>query len=458
LFASVSTVFEFRDFIKKGELSVIKRNSPTSTSFFKRATYSLIFTIIASVFSFGVSLNSATAAQADEAVLYGVVTDKDGIALSGIKISAIGPAGFENAVSTDNEGAWRIVTKATGAYEISIDENSLPEGQGLTNPERATVKVSVFMLGIDLAIQFPIGVGVEKATRLERAPQLALDGLILGLIIALAALGLNLIFGTTGLTNFAHGEILTMGGILTYYLSSNFGIPVIIAIPLAIFITAALAGWAQNRYLWKPLRKRGTGLIAMMIVSIGFAILVRYFFLFIFGGDTEQLPEYAGQAGLDLGIVSITPKSIITTIFAIIFLILATLWLLKTKMGKASRAVADNPALASASGIDVEKVIRSVWILGAALAAYAGVILTTNQGVSFLMGQDTLLLIFAAATLGGLGTANGALIGSLIIGLLVQLSTLFIPTELKYVGALLVLILILIIRPQGILGKRDRIG
>jgi branched-chain amino acid transport system permease protein len=314
------------------------------------------------------------------------------------------------------------------------------------------------MLGIDLAIQFPIGVGVVKATRLERAPQLALDGLILGLIIALAALGLNLIFGTTGLTNFAHGEILTMGGIVTYYLSSSFGVPVIIAAPLSILITAAGAGWAQNQYLWKPLRKRGTGLIAMLVVSIGFAIFVRYFFLFIFGGDTEQLPEYAGQAGLDLGLISITPKSIITTIFAIIFLILATLWLLKTKMGKASRAVADNPALASASGIDVEKVIRSVWILGAALAAYAGIILTINQGVSFLMGQDTLLLIFAAVTLGGLGTANGALIGSLIIGLLVQLSTLFIPTELKYVGALLVLILILIIRPQGILGKRERIG
>jgi branched-chain amino acid transport system permease protein len=314
------------------------------------------------------------------------------------------------------------------------------------------------MLGIDLAIQFPIGVGVVKATRLERAPQLALDGLILGLIIALAALGLNLIFGTTGLTNFAHGEILTMGGIVTYYLSSSFGVPVIIAVPLSILITAAGAGWAQNQYLWKPLRKRGTGLIAMLVVSIGFAIFVRYFFLFIFGGDTEQLPEYAGQAGLDLGLISITPKSIITTIFAIIFLILATLWLLKTKMGKASRAVADNPALASASGIDVEKVIRSVWILGAALAAYAGIILTINQGVSFLMGQDTLLLIFAAVTLGGLGTANGALIGSLFIGLLVQLSTLFIPTELKYVGALLVLILILIIRPQGILGKRERIG
>ena len=437
---------------------MIRQSSLNSASILKKVVCSLVFAIIAGIFSFGVSLSTATAAQADEAVLYGVVTDKDDLPLPGIGISVIGPSGFEDQISTDAEGAWRIVTKATGAYEISIDENSLPEGQSLTNPERATVKVSVFMLGIELAIQFPIGVGVVKATRLERAPQLALDGLILGLIIALAALGLNLIFGTTGLTNFAHGEILTMGGIITYYLSLSFGLSLIIAIPLAILITAAVAGWAQNQYLWKPLRKRGTGLIAMLVVSIGFAIFIRYFFLFIFGGGTKQLPQYAGQAGLDFGLVSITPKSIITTIFAIIFLILATLWLLKTKMGKASRAVADNPSLASASGIDVEKVIRSVWILGAALAAYAGIILTTNQGVSFLMGQDTLLLIFAAVTLGGLGTTNGALIGSLIIGLMVQLSTLFIPTELKYVGALVVLILILIIRPQGILGKKDRIG
>jgi branched-chain amino acid transport system permease protein len=157
-------------------------------------------------------------------------------------------------------------------------------------------------------------------------------------------------------------------------------------------------------------------------------------------------------------LVNITPKSILTTVIGVLFISGATLWLLRTRMGKASRAVADNPALASASGIDVQRVIRAVWILGAALASYAGVIITVNQGVSFLMGQDMLLLIFAAVTLGGLGTANGALVGSLIIGLFVQLSTLFIPTELKYVGALVVLILILVIRPQGILGKQERVG
>ena len=97
-------------------------------------------------------------------------------------------------------------------------------------------------------------------------------------------------------------------------------------------------------------------------------------------------------------------------------------------------------------------------ILGATLASFAGIMVTVNQGVSFVMGQDLLLLIFAAVTLGGLGTINGALIGSLVIGVSIQLSTLIIPTELKYVGALAILILILLVRPQGILGKKGRIG
>ena len=401
----------------------------------------------------------ASTAHAEPATkLYGVVTDSEGKALPGIGISVVGPEEFSAKVTTDAEGSWEvpIVSKVTFSATINVDD--LPEGQALTNPEKSTVKANVFMLGVDLRLLFPVGPGVVQASLLERSAQLTLDGILLGLVIALAALGLSLIFGTTGLTNFAHGEILTLAGLLTYYLSAIAGLPVLVAAPLAVILGAVISGFLQDKYLWKPLRRRGTGLIAMLVVSIGFAIFLRYFFLFIFGGDTRQLPQYAGQAGLELGLVNITPKSILTSAIGVLFIIGATLWLLRTRMGKASRAVADNPALASASGIDVQKVIRAVWILGAALASYAGVIVTVNQGVSFLMGQDMLLLIFAAVTLGGLGTANGALVGSLIIGLFVQLSTLFIPTELKYVGALIVLILILIIRPQGILGKKERIG
>lgn len=390
--------------------------------------------------------------------LYGVITDSEGQGLPGIGISILGPDGFSSNTATDEQGAWEVAIISKGSFSATINIDDLPEGQALTNPEKSTIKANVFMLGADLRLLFPVGPGVVQASLLERSAQLTLDGILLGLLIGLAALGLSLIFGTTGLTNFAHGEILTLAGLLTYYLSAIAGLPVLIAAPLAVLLGAGISGFLQDKYLWKPLRRRGTGLIAMLVVSIGFAIFLRYFFLFIFGGDTRQLPQYAGQAGLELGLVNITPKSILTSAIGVVFIVGATLWLLRTRMGKASRAVADNPALASASGIDVQKVIRAVWILGAALASYAGVILTVNQGVSFLMGQDMLLLIFAAVTLGGLGTANGALVGSLIIGLFVQLSTLFIPTELKYVGALIVLILILVIRPQGILGKKERIG
>ena len=411
------------------------------------------------VIGFAFSLFLISPAQAETPTkLYGFLTDSDGKALPGIGISILGPDGFSAQVSTNEEGAWEVPIISKGSFSATIDVNDLPEGQALTNPDKSTVKANVFMLGVDLRLLFPIGPGVVQASLIERSAQLTLDGILLGLVIGLAALGLSLIFGTTGLTNFAHGEILTLAGLLTYYLSAIVGLPVLVAAPLAVLLGATISGFLQDKYLWKPLRRRGTGLIAMLVISIGFAIFLRYFFLFIFGGDTRQLPQYAGQAGLEFGLVNITPKSILTSVFGIVFLLGATLWLLRTRMGKASRAVADNPARASASGIDVQRVIRAVWVLGAALASYAGVIITVNQGVSFLMGQDMLLLIFAAVTLGGLGTANGALVGSLIIGLFVQLSTLFIPTELKYVGALIVLILILIIRPQGILGKQERIG
>lgn len=400
-----------------------------------------------------------TPAQAETPTrLYGVITDSEGQALSGIGISVLGPNGFSAEVSSNEAGEWEVPILTNGSFSATINVDDLPEGQALTDPEKRTVRANVFMLGVDLRLLFPIGPGVVQATLLERSAQLTLDGILLGLVIGLAALGLSLVFGTTGLTNFAHGEILTLAGLLTYYFSAIIGLPVLVAAPLAVLFGAVISGYLQDKLLWKPLRRRGTGLIAMLVVSIGFAIFLRYFFLFIFGGDTRQLPQYAGQAGLEFGLINITPKSILTSFIGVLLIIGATLWLLRTRMGKASRAIADNPALASASGIDVQKVIRAVWILGAVLASYAGVIVTINQGVSFLMGQDMLLLIFAAVTLGGLGTANGALVGSLIIGLFVQLSTLFIPTELKYVGALVVLILILVIRPQGILGKKERIG
>ena len=406
----------------------------------------------------GFSTWAASSAAAADSTLIGEIKDVTSTPLSGVRIDVTGPNGFATQVTSDAMGKWQVKVTSTGIYDVTLDQSSLPSGQALTDVTKATRKINVLMLGTAITVLFPIGPGAEKTPILDQSVQLLADGLILGIIIALAALGLNLVFGTTGLTNFAHGELLTLGGLLTYFFSAIAGLPVFAAIPVAVALSAFIGGYLQDRLLWKPLRKRGTGLIAMLVVSIGFAIFIRYVFLFIFGGFTRQLPEFAGQAGLEIGLVNITPKSIMSTSVGLLLLIGATLWLLRSKMGKASRAVADNPALAAASGIEVEAVIRSVWILGAFLAAFAGIMVTLNQGVSFLMGQDMLLLIFAAVTLGGLGTAYGALVGSLVIGVLIQLSTLIIPTELKYVGALFILIIILLVRPQGILGRKERVG
>jgi neutral amino acid transport system permease protein len=217
-------------------------------------------------------------------------------------------------------------------------------------------------------------------------------------------------------------------------------------------------GWLQDRFFWGWLRGRRSGLISMMIISIGVALLLRYLYLYFFGGDTRQYADYVAQPGLDLGAISVAPKNLIMDAVAIVVLIVVSLALVKTRLGKATRAVSTNPSLAAASGINVDAIIRLVWTIGGALAALSGAMLGIFQGVNYQMGFQILLLVFAAVTLGGLGTAFGALLGSLVIGLATQLSTLVIPTELKNVGALVVLIVIILVRPQGILGRRERIG
>ena len=239
---------------------------------------------------------------------------------------------------------------------------------------------------------------------------------------------------------------------------TTFGLNIIIAGPLAILISAGLWGWGQNQFLWKPLRKRGTGLIAAMIVSIGLAITVRYIIVFFFGGAPKSFEQFAGQAPLQIGPVFATPKELILSGLAIVVLTVAVLWLKKSRLGKATRAVSDNPALASASGVNVERVISVVWILGAGLAAFSGVFLGVTQNVVWTMGQYLLLTFFAAVVLGGLGTIGGAIVGSFVVGLTVQLSTLIVPTELKTAAALLLMILLLLVRPQGLLGRRERVG
>ncbi|WP_306826970.1 branched-chain amino acid ABC transporter permease [Catenuloplanes nepalensis] len=307
----------------------------------------------------------------------------------------------------------------------------------------------------------PVGANAPPAestpTVWDRLPNLVYTGVHIGLILALGALGVSLIFGTMGLTNFAHGELITFGALAGFLFNVTVGLPLWLALILAVVVGGAF-GWLQDKFFWGWLRRRRTGLIGMMIVSIGLAMVLRYVFLFQFRGGTQQYADYAAQAGVAIGPLLIAPKNLIMDAVAILVLVAVSVALLKTRLGKATRAVSTNPALAAASGIDVDKIIRLIWTIGGALAALSGVMLGMFQGVNFQMGFQILLLVFAAVTLGGLGTAFGALIGSMVVGIVTQVSTLWVPTELKNVGALAALIIILLVRPQGILGRRERIG
>ena len=151
-------------------------------------------------------------------------------------------------------------------------------------------------------------------------------------------------------------------------------------------------------------------------------------------------------------------KDIFIVVFGALVLIGVASALSMTRLGKAMRAVADNRDLAESSGIDVEQVIKYVWIIGSALAGLGGVLFGLTENIDWEMGFRLLLLMFAGVTLGGLGTAYGALVGSLIAGVFIQMSTLILPGDMKNIGALLALIVILLVRPQGLLGRAERIG
>ena len=348
------------------------------------------------------------------------------------------------------------------SYTVAIDESTLPED---TEPDVLSRTITI-NIDNDQSVTFPIGAAGPGGTGFAaEALQLTVGGIVFSVLLAMAALGLSMIFGTTGLTNFSHGELITFGALVAYAVDKLPGsidiggtdVTVVLAV-IAAFIVSGAFGWLNDKSLWAPLRRRGTGLIAMMIVSIGLSIFLRSIFQYFAGAQSHQYSQYSAVTPWEIGPVLLTPKELVVALLGLAVLFTTTALLQYTRVGKATRAVADNPALSSATGINVERVINIVWIGGAALAGLAGALLGLTQGFDYQIGFKLLLLVFAAVVLGGLGTIWGAIVGAFIIGLFTELVTLFVPAEFKFVGALVVLIVVLLIRPQGLLGKPQRIG
>ncbi|MFS0868137.1 branched-chain amino acid ABC transporter permease [Microbacterium sp. 179-B 1A2 NHS] len=378
--------------------------------------------------------------------------------VAGATVTVTGSEYTGEATTADN-GAWRVpVPSKEGTYTVELDEASLPDG--VTAPEGFEFTQEVeFGATSTITRNFTLGAAERTTTSFwDQFASRAVNGLNFGLMLALAAIGASLVFGTTGLSNFAHGEMVTFGALAALLFAVALDMPIWVAIPLAV-ILSALFGFGMDAGLWRPLRRKGIGTVQLMIVSIGLSLALRYIFQMFVGGGTLNLPGGATSNIPGLGPIRLSITDVISMGVSVVVIIAFAWWLMRTRIGRATRAVSDNPSLAAASGIDVDAVVRIVWIMAAALAGLSGVLWAYfRPGIKWDMGTSILLLIFAAITLGGLGTAFGALVGAIIVGLLVEVSTLWIPSDLKYVGALVVLIVILLFRPQGLLGRRERIG
>lgn len=379
----------------------------------------------------------------------------------GVTVNVLDASGAQVATGvTDDKGVVSFPFPEPSDFTVVLDESTLPEGTALSDktPAERTIKGDDFRTSIITINYFTGEASRDTKGFLDKLAQRISDGARLGLVLAMCSVGLSLIFGTTGLTNFAHGEMVTLGGMVAFLINVSWGITFWIAGPVAV-VVGGIFGLLLDKIVFAPLRSRGIGLVSQLVVSVGLSIFLRNFYLYRFGGRTERLAAFNTQDNINIGPIGITPRDLTTALMSLAVLVFVALALQRTRLGKATRAVSDNPDLAASTGIDAQKIIRIVWFLGGALAAMGGVFRALDEGVGPDLGADLLFLMFAGITLGGLGSAFGALLGGFIVGLFVEVSTLFgVPSELKKVPALVVLVIILLVRPQGILGRRERVG
>lgn len=287
--------------------------------------------------------------------------------------------------------------------------------------------------------------------------QLLANGVVTGSIIALAAVGISLVYGILRIVNFAHGDYLAFGAYAAFLVNVTWGGSIVLATLFAIVATAALS-IALEVTLWKPMRRKGAGLFTLFVTSIGLALVLRHL-LFLFASAEPRVYDVDVFQVYDFRGVRLSRTQIVAIAISLAALVVVAFVLVRTAVGKSMRAVSDDSELAAIAGVNVDRVIRVTWILAGALAGLAGVLAgllqaTFDPNVGFVL----LLPVFAAVVLGGIGSAYGALAGGLALGVVQELSTWEalaggLSPVWKPVVAFVVLIAVLLVRPQGLFGR-----
>ena len=284
--------------------------------------------------------------------------------------------------------------------------------------------------------------------------QQLINGIQLGSIYALIAIGYTMVYGIATMINFAHGDIIMVGSYIALMIFQNTGLPVwgVIA---ASALASALLGMAIERLAYKPLR--GGSRMSALITTIGVSILLQNVFLLLFGSSPKPFPAAFEGEGFTLAGVPVSRLTLVTLLVTLLLMVLLTLFVGRTKLGKAMRAVSEDQGAAQLMGINIDTSISLTFAIGSALAAVAAVLYSSTYPlINPYMGSMLGLKAFIAAVIGGIGIIPGAMLGGFIIGIAEALIKGYISSALVDAIVFSLLIVVLIIKPSGLLGKNER--
>ena len=277
-----------------------------------------------------------------------------------------------------------------------------------------------------------------------------INGLNIGSIYALIALGYTMVYGIAKLINFAHGDVIMVGAYISF-ISMKFGLPWWLAVIISIVVCAVL-GVVMEKVAYKPLRNASR--ISLLITAIGISYLLQNLFQLIFGANPQPYHAFITLPALNLGGSSIQANYYITFSVSVLLMILLTLFVNKTTMGKAMRAVSEDEGAAKLMGINVDTTISLTFAIGCALAAIAGILYANCYPmINPTLGSLPGIKAFIAAVLGGIGSIPGAVLGAFILGMVEAMTKAYISSQLTDTIVFAILILMLVFKPAGILGK-----